>query len=156
MATNEYYFLDQWFIPQPIEKVWPHILDAAAYPGWWGEVYDQVTPLNDLPPDQVGAKTNVQAHGRLPYHIHFVGEVTRVEPPHKLGLKAEGDLTGTGLWTLSETEEGTAVSFEWIVQADKPILRLFSPILKPIFAWNHRWTMQKGEAALKRLLNGKV
>ncbi len=38
MATNEYYFLDQWFIPHPIEKVWSHILNAPAYPQWWGEV----------------------------------------------------------------------------------------------------------------------
>lgn len=156
MATNEYYFLDQWFIPHPIEKVWSCILDAAAYPEWWGEVYDRVAPLNDVPPDQVGARADVLAHGRLPYHIHFVSEVTRVEPPHKLGLKAEGDLTGTGLWSLTPTGDGTAISFEWVVRADKPMLRLFSPILKPIFAWNHRWTMQKGEAALKRLLNGQT
>ena len=67
-----------------------------------------------------------------------------MEAPHKLGLKAEGDLTGTGLWTLAESDSGTAVSFEWIVRADKPIVSLFSPILKPIFAWNHRWSMQKG------------
>jgi len=156
MATNEYYFLDQWFIPHPIEKVWSHILNAPAYPQWWGEVYNRVVPLDGLPPDRVGAKTDVWAHGRLPYQLHFVAEVTLVEAPHKLGLKAEGDLTGTGLWTLAESDSGTAVSFEWIVRADKPIVSLFSPILKPIFAWNHRWSMQKGEAALKRLLDGSA
>ena len=32
------------------------------------------------------------------------------------------------------------------------VIRLLSPTLKPVFAWNHRWTMDKGEAALKRLL----
>jgi uncharacterized protein YndB with AHSA1/START domain len=152
MATNQYYFLDKWFIAYPLEKVWPHIVHAEAYPHWWGEVYTHVVPLNNLPPDQVGAKADVLAHGRLPYRIHFITEITRVEPPHHLGLKAEGDLTGTGLWTLQEMEKGTAVSFEWVVQADKTILKLFSPILKPLFEWNHRWTMQKGEAALKRLL----
>ncbi|MDX1520958.1 MAG: SRPBCC family protein [Anaerolineae bacterium] len=155
MATNDYYFLDKWFIPHPVEQVWPHILNAAAYPGWWGEVYDRVEPLDDLPPDRVGAKSDVLAHGRLPYQIHFVAEVTQVEAPYVLGLKAEGDLTGTGLWTLSDVEGGTAIAFEWIVRADKVLLRVFSPILKPIFAWNHRWTMQKGEAALKRLLSNR-
>lgn len=154
MATNEYYFLDEWFIPHPIDQVWPYIADNLAYPQWWGEVYDRITPLNDLPPDSVGAKAEVQAHGRLPYRIHFVAEITQVEAPHRLGLKAEGDLTGSGLWTLKPVEGGTAVSFEWIVRADKPVIRLFSPILKPIFAWNHRWTMKKGEAALKRLMAG--
>jgi hypothetical protein len=152
MATNQYYFLDKWFIAHPIDQVWQHILHAEHYPTWWGEVYDQITPLNNLAPDQIGARADVRAHGRLPYHIHFVSEITRVEAPYKLGLKAEGDLTGTGLWTLQSTPTGTAVSFEWIVSADKPILCLFSPLLKPIFAWNHRWTMQKGEAALQRLM----
>jgi uncharacterized protein YndB with AHSA1/START domain len=152
MATNQYYFLDKWFIPYPIEKVWPHIVRAEAYLQWWGEVYDHVIPFNDAPLNQIGAKADVLAHGRLPYRIHFVSEITQVEPPHKLGLKAEGDLAGTGLWTLQAVEAGTAVSFEWIVQADKTIIKLFSPIVKPIFEWNHRWTMKKGEAALKRLL----
>jgi hypothetical protein len=152
MATPQYYFLDKWFIPYPIEKVWPHIIHAQAYPQWWGEVYDHVFPLNELSPDQIGARADVLAHGRLPYRIHFVTEITKVESPYQLGLKAEGDLTGTGLWTLQEEEEGTAVSFEWIVQADKTFIKLFSPIIKPIFEWNHRWTMQRGEAALKRLL----
>ena len=36
------------------------------------------------------------------------------------------------------------------VTADKPILRLLSPLLAPVFAWNHRWAMAKGEAGLRR------
>lgn len=154
MTRNEYRFLDRWKIHHPIELVWPRIVEAPAYPAWWGEVYERVTPLNDLPPDCVGSRMRVEAHGRLPYRIRFIGEVTRVEVPHKLGLKAEGDLVGEGLWTLAESDFGTAVTFEWTVRADKLILRWFSPILKPLFAWNHRWTMQRGEAALNRLLSG--
>jgi uncharacterized protein YndB with AHSA1/START domain len=152
MAANYYTFLDQWSIPHPIERVWAAIVHAEAYPAWWGEVYLRITPLNELLPDQVGARADVLAHGWLPYQIHFVSEITQVEPPYRLALNAQGDLTGTGLWTLQPTAAGTAVSFAWKVQADKPILRLFSPVIKPLFAWNHRWCMVKGEAALKRLL----
>jgi hypothetical protein len=152
MTANRYYFLDRWYIPHPIEVVWPHILDAEHYPAWWGEVYTAIKPLNDLPPGQIGARADVYARGRLPYQIHFVSELTEIEAPYRLGLKAQGDLTGTGLWTLQPQEGGTAVAFEWIVQADKPIIRFFSPVIKPLFAWNHRWCMLRGEAALKRLL----
>jgi len=156
MSANQYYFLDKWFIPHPIAQVWPYIVHAERYPVWWGEVYERITPLNHLEPDQLGARADVYAHGRLPYKIHFVSEITRVEPPYQLGLAAQGDLNGTGLWMLQPAEGGTAVSFEWIVQADKPILRIFSPLLKPMFAWNHRWCMVKGEAALIRLLANAV
>ena len=152
MPANRYYFLDRWFIPHPIDLVWSHILHAEHYPEWWGEVYTAIKPLNDLQPDQIGARADVYARGRLPYRLHFVTEVTEVEAPYRLGLSAQGDLTGTGLWRLEPQDAGTPFSFEWIVRADKPILRLFSPLLKPLFAWNHRWCMVRGEAALKRLL----
>src|SRR5438105_431800 len=56
MTLNEYRFLDRWTIHHPIELVWPRIVDAPAYPAWWGEVYERVTPLHDLPPDCVGSR----------------------------------------------------------------------------------------------------
>jgi len=80
--------------------------------------------------------------------------ITEVERPRRLGLDAQGDLTGSGLWTLTPSRDGTEVVFEWRVRAHKPIPRLFSPVLKPLFAWNHHWTMARGEAALKRRLDG--
>src|SRR6266508_2483014 len=101
MSTNQYYFLDRWLIPHPIEAVWPHILQADRYPEWWGEVYTAITALNDLKPDKIGARADVKAHGWLPYKIHFVSEITEVEAPYRLGLSAQGDLTGRGLWTLT-------------------------------------------------------
>jgi hypothetical protein len=153
MAARDYLFCDVWRIPCAIERVWPHIVNAPAYPGWWGMVYDEVEPLNDLPPDQVGSRMRVKAHGRLPYFIHFVGEVSRVEPPYYLGLQASGDLNGEGLWTLRSEGDATHLTFDWRVRADKWVLRVASPILKPLFAWNHNWTMRQGEAALIRMLS---
>lgn len=154
MSANEYVFRDEWLLPAPIERVWPWIVNGPAYPEWWSQVYERVTPLNDLPPDRVGSRMEILAHGRLPYKIRFVGEVTRVEAPHCLGLTATGDLSGTGLWTLRADSAGTAVTFDWIVRADKPVVRIFSRILKPLFAWNHRWAMRIGEAALKEQFAG--
>jgi hypothetical protein len=98
----------------------------------------------------------VLAHGRLLYRIRFIAEVTEVDPPSRLALRAEGDLTGNGVWTLEQREGETAVSFEWRVRADKPVIRLFSPVVKPLFAWNHRWTMTRGEAALLRSLQANA
>lgn len=156
MAARDYVFCDVWRIPCAIERVWPHIVNAPAYPSWWGMVYDAVEPLNELPPDQVGSRMRVQAHGRLPYSIRFVGEVSRVEPPYYLGLQASGDLNGEGLWTLRSEGDSTHLTFDWRVRADKWVLRVASPILKPLFAWNHIWTMRQGESALIRLLSERA
>ena len=153
MATNSYHFVDRWFIRHPIESVWEKIIAADQFPQWWGEVYTEVRPLNELLGDQVGSRAAITAHGFLPYTIRFVAEITEVAAPQRLGLKADGDLTGKGLWTLAPIDGGTQVIYEWIVQADKLILRLFSPVIKPVFEANHRWTMRKGELALNRLLD---
>lgn len=151
-TTNSYYFLNVWSLPAEPSQVWPYIVDGKAYPEWWGMVYDKVESLNELTNEQVGAKAAVTAHGRLPYHIHFTSEITQVEAPALLSLKAYGDLIGNGTWRLTPTSEGTQVTFEWIVEADKPILRLLSPLVKPMLEDNHRWTMHEGEKALKALL----
>ena len=152
IAYNHYEFSTRWVIPYPIESVWSTLIRATEYPQWWGTVYDRVEKLNDLAGDQIGARAIVEAHGRLPYHIRFQSEITDVCAPRLLKLAATGDLTGMGTWSLQEVEEATEVTFDWVVEADKPLLRLLSPVLKPLFMWNHRWTMQQGEIALRRHL----
>jgi hypothetical protein len=44
------------------------------------------------------------------------------------------------------------VSYDWRVRAGKPLIRRFSPIVKPLFRANHTWVMRHGEVALKRWL----
>jgi hypothetical protein len=34
----------------------------------------------------------------------------------------------------------------------KPLVRHLSPLLRPIFAWNHRWAMQRGQERIAALL----
>jgi len=41
------------------------------------------------------------------------------------------------------------VTYDWKIRAEKPLLRLLSPVLKPIFAMNHRWAMARGEESLR-------
>lgn len=41
------------------------------------------------------------------------------------------------------------ITYEWQVQAAKPLLRRLSWLLKPLFAANHRWAMARGEESLR-------
>jgi hypothetical protein len=41
------------------------------------------------------------------------------------------------------------VRYDWKIVVEKPLLKYFSPIMKPIFAANHRWAMAKGEQSLE-------
>jgi mannose-6-phosphate isomerase-like protein (cupin superfamily)/uncharacterized protein YndB with AHSA1/START domain len=151
-SAAEYRFLDKWFIPHPIDAVFEALLHAEDYPRWWGEAWKRVTPIGDTPAGAVGAKTEVIAGGFLPYTIALELEVERVERPHLISVISRGDLEGTGTWRLHEFEGGTAVSYDWRVRAGKPLIRRFSPIVKPLFRANHTWVMRRGQGALQRWL----
>ena len=55
----------------------------------------------------------------------------------------DGDLRGRGTWTLTETEYGTHVRFDWQVYADRRLLRTLTPVLRPLFRWNHNWAIAR-------------
>ena len=43
----------------------------------------------------------------------------------------------------------TLVTYDWLVIAEKGILKTLSAIMKPIFSANHHWAMARGEESLK-------
>ena len=43
---------------------------------------------------------------------------------------------------------GTDATLEWNPVVDKMVIRLLSPIAKPLFRSNHSWTMRHGERQL--------
>lgn len=75
--------------------------------------------------------------------------------PNRLELRATGDFDGRGVWNLRQDGDQVGITFDWQLTADKPLLRYFSFLLKPLFAANHRWAMARGEESLKRELARK-
>jgi hypothetical protein len=64
-------------------------------------------------------------------------------------LEAWGDFDGRGIWTFEPDGDYTNITYDWLVKAEKPLLRYCSFIMKPIFSANHRWAMAKGEESLR-------
>jgi hypothetical protein len=71
------------------------------------------------------------------------------DPPGSLVIEAKGDLNGRGIWTLMPDGDWTNITYDWRVSADKPIVKLLSPVLKPLFKSSHDWIMDKGEKSLR-------
>lgn len=46
----------------------------------------------------------------------------------------------------------TEATYVWTITAAKPLLKYLSPLLRPLFEWNHRWAMARGEEALREEL----
>jgi hypothetical protein len=152
MPANLYRFVEEWWIPAPMEAVWEVLAAAELLPRWWRGVYQEIEPLGPYAGPAVGNRYRARARGFLPYQLRFVLETAVLERPRVVGVQVEGDLTGTWTATLLPRDGGTHVGIEQVVTADKPLLRWFSPLLKPLFAWNHRWTTPRGEAGLRAYL----
>jgi hypothetical protein len=148
MPANRYHFVESWSIPAPIDNVWRVLADGKLLPQWWRGVYQESVALGDYPEPRVGDRYAAKARGFLPYRLQFILETAALERPTLVSVKVAGDLSGTWTARLREKAGGTEVAIEQIVTADKPLLRWFSPLLKPLFAWNHRWTTPRGEAGL--------
>src|SRR5207253_3602941 len=96
--VREYVFVDEWDVDAPPAAVFDALADARTYPEWWKPVYLDVE--TDGPPE-LGRVSRQHFKGRLPYHLRTTSRITRYEPPHAIGADVEGDLRGTGLWTLT-------------------------------------------------------
>jgi quercetin dioxygenase-like cupin family protein/uncharacterized protein YndB with AHSA1/START domain len=150
-TDNEYLFVDEWDVAAPPEAVFDALADARTYPRWWTPVYIDVDA--DGPP-VLGKVSSQHFKGRLPYHLHTRSTITRLEPPYAVEGDVEGDLRGRGLWTLTEVPGGTHVRFDWRVFADRKLLRTLTPVLRPLFRWNHNWAIARAMEGLEPYARG--
>ncbi len=144
--ASEYVFIDEWDVEAPIDSVFLALADARTYPAWWKPVYLAVEA--DGPP-VVGLVSCQYFKGRLPYHLRTTSTLVRFEPPREFEVRVEGDLAGRGIWTCTPTARGAHVRFDWRVNAERPLLRVLTPVLKPVFRWNHHWAIERAREGLE-------
>jgi uncharacterized protein YndB with AHSA1/START domain len=142
----EYVFIDEWDVDAPIEATFDALADARTYPEWWRPVYLSVD-AGCAP--AVGCESRQRFKGRLPYQLETRSEIVRMSRPRELEVEVVGDLTGRGVWTLTERDGRVHVHFDWRVIADRPLLRYLTPVLRPLFRWNHNWSVQRAIAGLE-------
>jgi quercetin dioxygenase-like cupin family protein/uncharacterized protein YndB with AHSA1/START domain len=147
LPSREYVFVDEWDVDAPCESVFAAIADARSYPTWWKPVYLSVESEGE---PAVGKESRQHFKGRLPYHLHTRSRITRLEAPATIGAEVDGDLRGTGLWTLTPLPDGgTHVRFDWRVHADRLLLRILTPALRRALRWNHAWAIARAREGLE-------
>ncbi|MGE3273109.1 MAG: SRPBCC family protein [Chloroflexota bacterium] len=152
MPANVYHFVSHWRVAGTIEDV-SEILGAAEdLPRWWPAVYLAVDVLEPGDERGIGKVVRLHTRGKLPYTLTWSFRVTENREPHGYTIEAWGDFVGRGEWTLRQDGPIADIVYDWQIRADKPLLKWFSPILKPIFSANHRWAMARGEESLIREL----
>jgi uncharacterized protein YndB with AHSA1/START domain len=146
----EYRFVDQWSIPEPIERVYDAIGDVRAYERWWTDFVIRAT--GDEPPPAPGKSNELLVKAYLPYKVNFVLTVVEAERPRRILSRLSKDFDGTGEWTLEETPDGTRATLDWRPSVNHALIRSLTPVLRPLFRSNHTWAMRRGERQLREHL----
>ena len=103
--------------------------------------------------DKIGQSYRLLTRGKLPYRLRWDARIVQTRRPHSFTVEATGDFVGRGIWTFTERANDLKISFDWRLRAEKPLLRYCSFLLKPLFRWNHRWAMARGEDGLRQELS---
>lgn len=147
--TNEFRIVTRWHVAATADEVSAVLTDADTFTRWWGKVYLAVAEVAPGDAAGIGRKVSVLSKGWLSYRLRWTGELVAADLPRTWTIRATGDLTGQGTWILTEAGGQTEVVYDWAVKADRPLFRWLSPLLAPVFAWNHRWAMARGEEGLR-------
>lgn len=148
MASNDYHFITRWRVKSTVKEVTDILGDAADLVRWWPSVYLDVQVLEAGDERGLGRVVSLYTKGWLPYTLRWQFRVTDVRPDGYT-LTAWGDFNGRGIWTFEQDGPWVNAIYDWKIMAEKPLLRYFSFLMKPIFAANHRWAMAKGEESLQ-------
>jgi len=149
VSAPEYRFLTEWSVLGTVHEVSDVLSDVRELPRWWPSTYLEVVVLDEGDEKGVGKRARLHTKGWLPYTLRWELEVTESRHPEGFSIAATGDLMGEGIWTLEQSGAWTLVRYDWRVRAEKPLLALLSPVLRPLFAANHRWAMARGEESLE-------
>jgi len=126
--------VDEWLVPASPEWVYGLLSCPREYPEWWGEAF--LEGEGDPGPAAPGKRARLLTRGRLPYRLRW--ELTCVEAVAPARL-------------VSRIEGGTRAVLEWNVEVRKGLVRRLTPVLRPLFAWNHGWAMARGLAGITAL-----
>jgi hypothetical protein len=146
--ANDYHFFTNWRVRGTVKEVIDILRDATDLPRWWPSVYLEVKELAPGDENGIGKEIALYTKGWLPYTLRWQFTVSEANT-NSFKLVAQGDFVGYGIWTFKQDGEWVEVIYEWKITAEKPLLRTLTPILRPIFAANHKWAMARGLESLE-------
>ena len=146
---NSFHFVTEWQVEGTCGEVADVLGDPVGLPRWWPSVYldaEEIEPPNS---SGVGRRVRLVTKGWLPYTLRWEFVVTESRYPSGFTIEAIGDFVGRGEWTFVQKGPNVRVTYDWSIAVEKPLLKAFTPVLRPLFEANHRWAMAQGEASLK-------
>lgn len=149
MASNQYHFITNWTVEASSAEVYDILSDAEGLKRWWPSVYLDTKIIKPGDSRNVGKEVSLYTKGWLPYTLRWTFIVTEASRPFGFTIKAQGDFDGRGIWKFQQDGSRCRITFDWQLNAEKPLLKAFSFLLRPAFSANHRWAMKRGLQSLQ-------
>lgn len=150
----EYSFVTVWRLEAPIERVYDLLRDSLRWPAWWTAVTSVEERAAGDPVTGIGNVRRYAFKGRLPYSLAFDMRATALDPPRALAGEASGQLAGTGVWTLTESDGVTSARYDWNVRTTRWWMNLLAPLARGEFKRNHDYVMRSGARGICAELGG--
>lgn len=147
----DYNFLTVWKFDAPLERVYNTVHNADEYHLWW-KGQSKVETIKRGDALGVGAVKKFKTRSVLPYTLIYTGTVLEVEPLKKVVGTTTGELEGRGTWIFETEKEISIVKYYWVVKTNSLLMNFLTPVMKPIFEWNHDVVMRWGEEGLAKYL----
>lgn len=147
-TANTYHFITRWRVKASLDEVNLVLGSANDLARWWPSVYLDVKQLDPGDAKGIGRVIDLHTKGWLPYTLRWRFRVEESRQPFGFSLRATGDFVGRGIWTFESDGEHVKITYDWKIEAEKPLLKYLSFIMKPIFSANHHWAMRMGERSL--------
>jgi hypothetical protein len=154
--SSQYQFVTKWNVNASPAEVYEIISDSGKLTQWWPSVYLDLKVLEKGGEGGLGKLVELYTKGWLPYTLRWKFRVIKAEKPNTIEIEAIGDFIGGGKWTFELSENGCNITYDWRIEATKPILKKLSWLMKPAFSANHLWAMRMGERSLKLELRRRV
>jgi hypothetical protein len=150
VSANEYRFVTRWVLETTPEELFDVLDQPQDYVRWWPSVWLRADQIDRGGANGVGRRVRFLSRGWLPYTLRWTAETIAVNHPGRIVIRASGDFEGSGEWTIYAIDAThTEATYVWTITATKPLLKYLSPLLRPLFEWNHRWAMSRGEESLR-------
>jgi hypothetical protein len=138
--AREYVFRDEWDVDAAIEDVFATLADPSTYPLLWKPVYRNVVSRGEV---GVGHTSDHYFKGRLTYPLRLRGRDDGARPAAPLRRRGRRRPPRHRCVDVRERDGKTHVRWDWTVHADKPLLRVLTPLLRPLFRSNHNWAVAR-------------
>ena len=152
MTQSGFTLATRWLVAASIEEVAAILAAPERLPDWWPAVYLAAEVIDEGEAGGLGRTVAFHTRGWLPYTLRWQACLIEDRRPHGWTIAATGDLAGRGVWTLAQQGGLAAIGYDWRIEVEKPLLKPLTPVLRPVYAANHRWAMARGLEGLRREL----